>query len=261
MGRQKGWIWLSLAVVCAIGAGAISFFVLGREVTAAQERATAGLVATAVPVPMVQLPVARDNLVAGQLLDEASYVLKDFPVELAPTNAITTTTTLDGQTLLYNMAAGDIFRGEALVGGVGTPVSGQIDPGKTLLALPIVDLMSETGLVQNGDHVDLLLTLKLVDDAGVNENLTGYTIENVTVFRVLVPPQADDQPAPKPTGLVLLLRPEDAVIVKATKDAGGVIDMTLRSPRDSEPFNAPEIRTPALEALLTGAETRLNASR
>lgn len=261
MGRQKGWIWLSLAVVCAIGAGAISFFVLGREVTAAQERATAGLLATPVPVPMVQLPVARDNLVAGQPIDEASYVLKDFPVELAPTNAISTTDTLDGQTLLYNVAAGDIFRPEALVGGAGTPVSGQIDAGKTLLALPIVDLMGETGLVQNGDHVDLLLTLKLADPAGLSENLTGYTIENVTVFRVLIPPQAEDQPTLKPTGLVLSLRPEDAVIVKATKDAGGIIDIVLRSPRDTEPFNAPEIRTPALEALMTGAEKRLNASR
>lgn len=256
MNRGKGWIWISLALVCAIGAGVLSFYVLGQEAQAAQARATLSAAPTAVPIPTMRVPVAAKELQAGAILVEGDYALKDFPVDLVPSNAITDTEKLAKQTLVQPVAAGDIFRSETLLGGNGAPLSGQIETGKTLFALPVVDLMGGSGLVSDGDHVDLMLSLDSANkDTGASKT-TGYTIQNVQVFRVLAPPKTEQEPNPKPNGYMLVLAPKDAVLVKATKDAGGTIDMALRSPSDSKPFDAPAITTEQLEAKLRSGGQR-----
>ena len=239
MSRQKAWIWMTLALVCAVGAAAVAFFSLQQRAIAVEQNVPVAL-PTPTPIPTVKLPVAARDLAAGAVLATTDIMIADFPVQLAPASAITLTELLAQQVLAEPIAKGDFFRQRALLGGAGAPISGQIEPGKTIIAFPVADALGQTGLIQDGDHVDLLLTISTKGPDGQDlGKTTGYTVQNAQVFRVLRPPKTEQNPNPQPNLFLLLLAPKDAVLVKFVKDSGGTIDLGLRSPQDKEPFDAP----------------------
>jgi pilus assembly protein CpaB len=141
---------------------------------------------------------------------------------------------------------GETFRTDQFLGGQGASMSQQIKQGMVLFAFPIVDLMSQSDVVRDGDHVDLLLTLPLKGLRGDDTEkdlgqATALTLQNIEVYKVLRTAQKEDQPEGAPTALMISVTPADAVILKYAKDSEGKIDFTLRSPLDTEPFDAPYI--------------------
>jgi pilus assembly protein CpaB len=260
MARAKSWIWISLALVCALGAAGLTYYLLQRQNSAAaaalalaqEERANAPKEAT------VSIPVASRDLERGLVLAPELFDLKEFPLSLAPSSAITDTALLDGQTLAQFVAQGDIFRPQALYGGTGAPLSSSIAPGRTIITFPVLDLFSGTGLFVEGDRVDLLLSIGVETTAEDGEgagddNITGYTVQNVRVMRTLTSPPSQDNPNPPPSALLLELDPADAVMVKKVKDAGGTIDLALRSPVDEENFAVPVVTDGDLIRLMSGS--------
>jgi pilus assembly protein CpaB len=254
MTRRKAWIWIALALLCAVGAGALSFYVLDQQAVAAQAAAAQAAPPTPVPVPTLRMPVAARDLPVGQALTADDIALKDFPTDLAPSSAITDTEALVGQMLAEPVAEGDIFRSKALRGAAGAPLSSSIEPGKTILAFPVVDLIGQTGLIVAGDRVDLLITTEVTGDAPGKK--TGYTVQNVEVLRVLGAEPTEDNPNPKPSAFLLQLTPQDAVLVKMVKDSGGTIDLALRSPLDTGALQVAPATNVDLSNLLDGAPGR-----
>ena len=261
MVRTKGWIWISLALICALGAGGLAYYMLQQQriaaeaaISAAQQRsAVAELVTT-------EIPVAARDLERGTLIQDTDIVVKAFPVELVPSAVITDMTRLSGQILAEPVTQGDLFRERTLYGSEQGPLSAEIAQGRTIIAFPIVDLFAGTGLLVEGDRIDLLLSVEVEreaqEGAATREKLTGYTVQNVRVMRILTDPPTEENPEPRPTALLLELAPGDAVMVKKVKDAGGTIDLALRSPLDEEPFRVPMVDDDALITLLQGeAET------
>jgi pilus assembly protein CpaB len=244
MARAKGWIWLSLALVCALGAGGLTYYFLQRQ-SAATQAAVSRAMQEAAPPPVetVAVPVAARKLERGETLTPELFRLKDFPVDLAPSSAITDTELLDGQILAATIAEGDIFRPEALYGGTGAPLSADIEPGRTVIAFPAQDLLGGTGLLVEGDRVDLLITSNITEQATGNSlgALTGYTVQNVRIMRILSPAPTADTPNPAPNAFILELDPSDALMVKAVRDAEGKLDLALRSPADQQPFEQPAV--------------------
>jgi pilus assembly protein CpaB len=239
--RGKGWMFFALGLILALSAGAMVFIVLqgyGKEPPPP----------VAPVIPTTKLPVAARPLDPGMTISSADYIMKEFPLDLVPISAITETTTLDSKLLVRAVGQGETFRTDQFMGGQGATMSQQIKQGFVLFAFPIVDLMSQSDVVKDGDHVDLLVTLPAVQpsaDGAVQENskVTALTLQNIEVFKVLRTANEDDQPeeAGAPTALMCSVSPEDAVILKYAKDSGGVIDFALRSPLDNEPFTAPSI--------------------
>lgn len=256
MARAKGWIWISLALVCALGAAGLTYFMLQRQNDAAAEALAAAEQARAnEPVEeTVSIPVALRDLERGTVIDPQLFELKEFPVSLAPTSAITDVELLDGQALAQFVAQGDIFRTQDLYGGTGAPLSASIEPGRTVITFPVLDLFTGTGLFVEGDRVDLLLSIgvEAEGEGGENDNITGYTVQNVRVMRILTPPPTEENPNPAPTALLLELDPADAVMVKKVKDAGGTIDLALRSPVDQDNFDVPVVTDGDLIRLMDG---------
>jgi pilus assembly protein CpaB len=257
MARAKGLIWLSLALVCALSAGGLTYFLLQRQSDeAAQALAVAQQEITDAPKEeTVRVPVAVRDLERGVVLTPEFFELKEFPLSLAPTSAITETALLDGQVLSQFIAQGDIFRTEALYGGTGAPLSSSIEPGRTIITFPVMDLFTGTGLFVEGDRVDLLLSIGVettAEEGEGEENITGYTVQNVRVMRILTAPPSEENPNPAPTALLLELDPEDAVMVKKVKDAGGTIDLALRSPVDTNDFDVPVVTDGDLVRLMSG---------
>lgn len=231
---------MAFALICALGAGVLTFYALERQATVVQSAVAPTPPPTPTPRPTIKVPVAASNLAVGTVLSDTLYVLKDIPAELVPGNVISRSAELDNRILVEEVAEGDFFRQNDVLGGEGASISRLIDQGKTVLAFPIIDLLSQVDVIRDGDYVDLLLTLDLKGPDGEDlGRITGYTVQRAEVLQVLRPAKTEDNPNPRPTALLLVVSPEDAVMVKFVKDRGGVIDLALRSPLDEEPFDVP----------------------
>jgi pilus assembly protein CpaB len=236
--RRKGWMFFALGLILALSAAAMVFVVL--------QNAEAKPVEGPPPIPTTKLPVAARPLDPGMKISSADYIMKDFPLDLVPVSAISETVNLDNQLLVRSVGQGETFRSDQFLGGQGASMSQQIKQGMVLFAFPIVDLMSQSDVIKDGDHVDLLITLPLkgLQSDETEKDLgqaTALTLQNIEVYKVLRTAQKEDQPEGAPTALMISVTPADAVILKYAKDAEGKIDFTLRSPLDTEPFVAPYI--------------------
>jgi pilus assembly protein CpaB len=231
-------MFFALGLVLALSAAAMVFIVL--------QNAEAAPPVAAPPIPTTKLPVAARPLEPGMKLSSADYIMKDFPLDLVPVSAISQTVSLDSQLLVRPVGQGETFRTDQFLGGQGASMSQQIKQGMVLFAFPIVDLMSQSDVVRDGDHVDLLITLPAAaatpdattPDAG---KVTTLSLQNIEIYKVLRTAKQEDQPEGAPTALMCSVTSADAVILKYAKDSGGVIDFALRSQLDTEPFTAPFI--------------------
>jgi pilus assembly protein CpaB len=237
--HRKGWMFFAFGLILALSAAAMVFIVLQNAEAQAREVAPP-------PIPTKQLPVAARPLELGMKISSADYIMKDFPLELVPVSAITQTVSLDNQLLVRAVGQGETFRTDQFLGGQGASLSQQIKQGMVLFAFPIVDLMSQSDVVRDGDHIDLLLTLPLKGLRGDDTEkdlgqATALTLQNIEVYKVLRTAKTEEQAEGAPTALMISVTPADAVILKYAKDSGGVIDFTLRSQLDTEPFTAPYV--------------------
>lgn len=246
MSRRKGWMFFVIGLILALSAGAMVFVVLQQQADAAAKQQREQVLAELAPPPTAKLPVAARPLEPGLTVSSADYVLKDFPLDLVPINAITETVNLDSKLLVRAVGQGETFNSAQFLGGQGATMSQQIKQGFVLFAFPIVDLMSQSDVVKDGDHVDLLITLP--SETGSSDasspdasKVTALTLQNIEVYKVLRTVQQEGKPEGIPTALMCSVTAADAVILKYAKDSGGVIDFALRSPADNEPFTAPSI--------------------
>lgn len=258
MARAKGWIWISLALVCALGAGGLTYFMLQRQSAAAAAEADKRIqeIEAAPKEETVSIPVATRDLERGVEIVPDAFELKEFPLSLAPSSAITDTELIAGQILSQFVAQGDIFRQESIYGGTSAVLSSAIESGRTVIAFPITDLFTGIGLFVEGDRVDMLLSIgleaTLPDGSTPAGSITGYTVQNVRIMRIVSPRPTEESPNPAPTALLLELDPADAVMVKKVKDSGGTIDLALRSPVDEDDFTVPPVTDTDLAILMGG---------
>lgn len=243
MTRRSGWILFSLGLVLALGSGALVYVLLQQQsIQAAEEARRLARTELEARVQTVPLPVAARAIDPGRPLATDDIVIKEFPVDLVPTSAMTSSMELENRILVRPVGEGEIFQRSLLLGENGSTVSEQIRPGFVLFAFPIVDLMGQSEILQDGDRIDLLLSFAQVDPANPTVAIatTALTLQNIEVFKVLRPTD-DEGNAGTSTALMCLMKPEDAVMLKFIKDSGGTIDFALRSPLDADPFTAPPV--------------------
>lgn len=251
MARQKGSMFIILGLMLAIGAGALVFFAVRQQGAVAAEESRRQALQEFAPKPTVQVPVAARPLEPGQVISAADYIVKDYPVDLVPVTAISDTKQLDNQVLVTGVGQGDTFKANQLLGGEGTGLAEQIDAGNMLVAFPIVDLLGQSNLLREGDHIDLFLSIPVQSTTINGEEqsdlkATALTLQNIQVFKVVRAKDKDGNEGGEPTALLFSLKPEDAVTVKFVKDSGGTIDFALRSPIDNQVYNVPALDDPGL---------------
>lgn len=254
MTRRSGWILLTLGVLLAIGAGVLVYVVLQQQSAVAAEQARREVLAQQAPqVPTIKLPVAARALAPGNAVGPDDILLKDFPLDLVPVNALTETTEIENRILARAVGQGDPFQRSMFVGERGEAISQEIPPGYVLFAFPIVDLLGQSNLIEDGDRIDLYLTLNTPLDASAapapdqaTTPTTALTLQNVQVLKVLRQAPREDETKTPAIALLCAMRPEDAIILKHIKDTGGTIDFALRSPLDTEPFTTEPLNLPEL---------------
>lgn len=184
-----------------------------------------------------------------------SLAVKAFPAAYAPVGVATKIEDLEGKYAMTHIMRDQlVLTSQVNATRKTSNLSASVPPGKVAFWMPLPDLLANSGGLQPGDHVDILLSLTMtvpkpgfsVSSSGQNE-ITGVstqsTLQNVEVFFAgaannadfagEAPPaaSASSTGAARQTSRVVafLLDPQDAVLAKWVKDSGGTIDLVLRS--------------------------------
>ena len=220
-------------------------------------------------IPQVYVVTASRDIPQFTAITADALSVKAFPAAFAPPGAAAKIEDLSGK-----FAAATITRDQiVLTSQVSATrrtsnLSATIPPGKVGFWMPLPDLLLQSGGLQAGDHVDVLLSLELttkgVSLSGEKQEVTSVstqnTLQNVEVFFAGAATNADlpegaapvtEKPAvgaaKQPAKVVVfLLDPQDAVLAKWIKDSGGTIDLVLRSDQTTDPVSTESVNADTL---------------
>ena len=249
MARTRGCLWLMAGAVVALLAGLVGYLTLSN--------ATVQRDAPASNLPEVQVVVAAQAVTVRSPLTEKDVVLRSVPVNLAPEGALQETRAVVGKVAMTDLVPGEVILQQRLADPTVASGNGRnalmMAGDEVLMAFPASDLLSKAGILKPGDHVDLLFSLQVPANrglAGVRAGATGGSgsEEELTAFNVL-PNVAisalvggnvtnEKSEIGVPLAYLFLVSPQDALVLKYVKDAGGTLDMVLRAPGAEQPAEA-----------------------
>jgi pilus assembly protein CpaB len=252
MGRARGFLWLVAGLVVAVLAALVAYTALSR--------ATAQRAGQVVAGPNVPVVVAAQAVAVRSQLKAEDLQVKQVPVATAPEGAISDVAAATGKLTLVDLYPGEIILTQRLVDPNVTSGDGRtalvVNGEDVLMAFPADDLMSKTGVLKPGDHVDLLFTLDFpvyaaaaaagaggTTAAGVapagpdSEKSTFSLLQNVTIAALVTKATSEDGNATS-DAILLTVSPQDALVLKYVKDSGGILDVVLRAPGSDQPFEA-----------------------
>lgn len=254
MGRLRGFLWLVAGLVVAGLAGIVGFITLSRA--AAQ---SVGEMASKPGVPVV---VAARAVALRSTLTSEDLEVKELPVDLLPEGVLSDVLDAEGKVALVDISPGELILARRLMEANMISADGRlalfIAEDEVLMAFPATDLMSRAGVLKPGDRVDLLISLHFPTDRGMvmlaegekvagpggpggkEELATFVLLENVGIAGFVGGPSAQEEsggmlsPGAKEASsvkaILFTLTPQDALVLKYVKDAGGVQDIVLRAP-------------------------------
>jgi pilus assembly protein CpaB len=232
-------------VVAAIAATVVIYFLITNM--------------TPPPPPEVEEPiverrvvfVAATDILPNTPVTAAQIFTGTYPLEMVPSDAITSTSEVISKTASSRILSGQILvRRQFADLPLGDRVN--VPTGKVLVAFPSTDMLNATGAVQVGDHVDIMLSIPIsgttrLDAAAGGETqlepgeralVSGMTLQNIVVENVgqWVPPSQQGQTAANTELKIItfVVEPQEALILKYVKDSGGTIDLAIRSALDNE---------------------------
>jgi pilus assembly protein CpaB len=242
MGRLRGFLWLTAGLVVAALAGVVAFVVL-RNAATTQEPGE-----DIVQAPQVPVVVASQRIQVRSLLTAEDLELRDIPVDAVPETALDQLEEGVGRITLVDLYPGEILLTERLVDPDVIAADGRtalvINDDQVLMAFPASDLMSNVNVLKPGDHVDMLFSYNLpveevtqgvsgVGPPGEGGQVAGEGEEQVTftlLQNVVIAAITGGGEEGGARALLLTLSPQDALVLKWIKDAGGNQDLVLRAP-------------------------------
>ncbi len=237
---RRGGILMTLGLILALVTGGLVYYMLRQTVAAA---AVAQAPETT-PVPTFPIPVAAQPLVVGTTISDTDITTRDYPIDLVPVGVVTQTSSLVGQMVVEPVEGGEFFRPSDLATSGEGALSQLIPASRVVMAFPVDDLLSQSLVVNEGDHVDMLLSLDITEsDATATRQgkATSYTVQNIQVRKIVRAASTEDNPNPAPSAILFEMSPQDAVIAKFVKDSGGTLDLSLRSAVDNAPYDTQAI--------------------
>lgn len=260
MARSRGCLWLIAGAVVALLAGLVGYLTLSRATAQQSAPASSG-------APEVQVVAASQAVGVRSPLTENDLVLRSVPVNVAPEGALREVRAAVGKVTMTDLVPGEVILQQRLADpNVASPngrTALMLAGDEVLMAFPAADLMSKAGIIKPGDHVDLLFSLQVPTNRGLSAVRTanggsasagsgaaggGNSEEEQTTFSVLsnltisalvagsAPTEKGDIGAP--LAYLFAVSPQDALVLKYVKDAGGTLDMVLRAPGAEQPADA-----------------------
>jgi Flp pilus assembly protein CpaB len=140
---------------------------------------------TATPILFVDVVIAVQELARGTIIPPNAVALRPFPEQSVPFNAVT-----DLEDVIGKTARTDIFREEPLLSTmvvdnftslarVGSDAAAILPSGLRAIPVPIDRLTSVAYGVQDGDRVDVIISLLFV---GIDEEFQSIVPNQVTLY-------------------------------------------------------------------------------
>ncbi len=255
MSRVSGCLWLSVALVLALVAGGAAFITL-QKATANQANGQAPVATNPVVVAVHPMPV-------GSLLSDADLTLAQLPASSTPMGALTTVAEAAGQVTTVPLNTGEMVLSHHLTHPdiAADNAAFTLPEGKIAVSLNADDLLSGLELIQAGDKVDIMYSLKINRTVMGNNNNSGGagqqqdeqqytfgTLQGATVVSVIRSALKEQTATDKnggtvaaagaPRAYILALPPQDALTLKFLKDAGALMDLGLRNLTDETDHTA-----------------------
>jgi pilus assembly protein CpaB len=243
MKQRKGCIWLIIGLLLALLAGGLAFVTMMRVTTATSAGPEA---------PKTTVVVATRAVNKGTVLKDLDVGLKEISTDAVPNGALASIDDAVDKVSTIDLVPGEVLLSNRLVdpSKVTSQIAFVVPEGKVVMAFPIADLMGSLNLLQAGDTVDILFSLKMKMKAGEGEQEyleTFDALQNTQITAIVMPPvpttgkeetsSASQGPTGSPQALLIALDPQDALVLKHLKDADGIVDIVLRAPSDSQLFD------------------------
>lgn len=221
--NARGLMFLVAAVVLAILTG-VALYGVAQQANA---KAAAPVAAAAQTVSVV---VSASDLPVRTVLTADLVATRDYPVNLVPTGALTNKADAIGRSTIAPIPGGQaIVQAQLATANNNRGAALTIEKGKVLFAFPTSDPLTLGGLLNVGDHVDILASV--TQGTGENARVSQTTLQNLEVIDMLTPTK--EQPT-RATALVFAVDHQVALVLKYLRDAQASIDITVRSRAEGE---------------------------
>lgn len=153
MRLNKTWLVLALALVVGGLAAFLAQRYLRTQAAAIEARARGEL---------VKLVVAKSDLAKGAVVSSANLAVRDVPREWAHSNAVTPEQfeRIDNGVLAYPARRGEPLLWSQLEGDKVPTFSARLSSGRRAVTVPVDEISSISGLVEPGDRIDLMVTVR-----------------------------------------------------------------------------------------------------
>jgi pilus assembly protein CpaB len=271
LNRRRGFIIAFIGIVIAVVGIYVVFRLIQRVTVPASQPTPAPPITEEVLVTTHDLPIQTllkpdDVTVINVPVEFASpNALRDIE---SAVGKITKVPLVSGEILMHHHLADPT--------NIQGDVAFILEDDQVLMAFPAEDLMSQINILQPGDLVDILVSLEqpvlpgqvgFTDSTGEEERpedvlFTFNALQRVAITAIVVEitparqtssstatgtRSADEEGTPQPTptpepsriepqAVLLALSPQDALILKHIKDAGGIVDIVLRAPTSNQIF-------------------------
>jgi len=237
MNLRRGGIWYLAGLLLALIAGVVAVLALRQAVPTAPAETT-----RPVTRPVI---VAAQDIGSRQIVPFDALEARDYLIEDIPSGAIFRVEDAAGKFTLAPITAGQPMLAQSLAsppsGSTGSitstiQLSALLPEDKIAVSIPADDLLTQSGDIGIGDHIDLLASIVVVGaEEGEAGQVTMMNIQNAPVVKVLEDAKQAanaEEAATQPreiVGLVIAVDPQDAVILKYFLDSNARISIGLRS--------------------------------
>ncbi|HVW00567.1 MAG TPA: Flp pilus assembly protein CpaB [Planctomycetaceae bacterium] len=178
--------------------------------------------------------VAAQEIPAGMLLTDTMIRVEKWHLATIPEGAVRDPKELAERALKVRAFPGDLIL-EVKLGAKGGGASVAIPKGMRVVTVPVNLTMTHSGLIQPGDHVDVLVTYKTRDDKRGQIEKTKTVLEYIEVFATdrLRDVENGDNVKTEAKNISLLVTPEQGSLLMLAASKGQ-LQLALRHIEDKE---------------------------
>jgi len=223
--NAKSLLMLAVAAACGLIA-MVMFEKMSNQTVQAEEQ-------------KIDVLVATEEISPGTQLDDTNSEFKEYPIDVAPGNAVTAIEEYEDRAIKVRTYPGDVIILEKLSERGEIGVSNNIPAGMTAIGIGVDKTMTSSGLLLPGDRVDVLVTLDTPGRLGLGKQIKT-ALEWVEVLATDDKNEVESSKADANTSTVtLLLEMDEAKLVKLAEDIGK-LHLGMRSKDDPNPRQAHE---------------------
>jgi pilus assembly protein CpaB len=206
-------------VVLAVVVGLLAVFAVNR---AFSSKATAAQ-------PVSQVVIAETDITSGTPLSPRLLKAVAWPRQIVPSQAIASVEQINGRVVNVPLTKGEpVLLSKLAPEGTAAGLGGLLKEEMRAFTVKVDDVSGVAGFVHPGDHVDIVMTLPVIDN-NKGEQISKTILQDIKVLTAGQLWQANSQNEPKTVNTVTLeVSPEQSEILNLASTQGK-IRLTLRS--------------------------------